>query len=183
MDWAAKFEIEYRPSTAYRVADWQAGILWQTTLPFPVQAVSRITVHDANGSPDSVTHYTYRDGYYDGDEKEFRGFALHRKDRTRRPWDTLRRYPLHLRCWSDDESRKGLWLEKTVASETGVCSAPYTGCFRREVNVLATRTLHGGGPGSGLLTLSSARPRRTFTRGSASRNTRAVPSSTTIMAT
>lgn len=67
--------IEYKSSTDDYVADAEANQPWQTTLPFQVQVVSRVTVHDANSGDDYTIEYHYRDGYYDGVQKEFRGFA------------------------------------------------------------------------------------------------------------
>jgi hypothetical protein len=66
--------IQYRSSTDYRVADRQSGKLWAYRLPFPVQVVSRIDVMDGRGGV-YIREMAYHDGYYDGTEKEFRGFA------------------------------------------------------------------------------------------------------------
>jgi RHS repeat-associated protein len=71
--------IEYKSSTEDYLADRDAGTPWTRKLPFPVQVVSRVTVRDNNSGQEYVTDYHYRDGYYDGDEKEFRGFGEVRK--------------------------------------------------------------------------------------------------------
>lgn len=71
----AKTELEYRPSTFYYLADKAAGTPWITRLPFPVYCVSKVTVHDQwRGTAFSST-YSYHHGYYDGIEREFRGFG------------------------------------------------------------------------------------------------------------
>jgi len=73
--------IEYASSTDHYLESIAAGAPWTTKLPFPVPVVRRITVDigldlDGDGEDDRyVTDITYRDGYYDGFEKEFRGFS------------------------------------------------------------------------------------------------------------
>lgn len=48
---------------------------WKTNLPFPVQTVSRIEVIDQTSKGKLTTEYHYHHGYYDGNEREFRGFS------------------------------------------------------------------------------------------------------------
>ncbi len=48
---------------------------WKTQLPFPVQVVNRTEVHDLLSGGKLVTEYSYHNGYWDGAEREFRGFA------------------------------------------------------------------------------------------------------------
>jgi RHS repeat-associated protein len=48
---------------------------WAFTLPHPMQVVSEVTRSDSATGIDQVTRYRYRDGFYDGEEKQFRGFA------------------------------------------------------------------------------------------------------------
>jgi len=68
-------EIEYTPSTRFYLQDQQAGTPWVTRLPFPVHCVSKVTVHDQwRGTAFSST-YSYHHGYFDGAEREFRGFG------------------------------------------------------------------------------------------------------------
>jgi RHS repeat-associated protein len=71
----ATTHIEYRPSTEFYVADQAAGNPWKTTLPFPVNVVSRVVVEDQITQNKLTTRYTYHHGYYDGLEREFRGFG------------------------------------------------------------------------------------------------------------
>jgi RHS repeat-associated protein len=68
--------ISYCSSTAYYLADKQAGQPWITVLPFPVHVVSRIESIDQLAGSKLVTCYTYHHGYYDPIEREFRGFGL-----------------------------------------------------------------------------------------------------------
>lgn len=78
----AETVIEYVPSTQFYVADKLAGTPWLTRLPFPVYVVERTETYDYIGRNRFVTRYAYHHGYYDGVEREFRGFG--RVDQ----WDT-----------------------------------------------------------------------------------------------
>lgn len=71
----SRTKLEYTPSTRFYLDDLGAGRPWATKLPFPVHCVSRVTVHDAwRGTAFSST-YSYHHGYFDGPEREFRGFG------------------------------------------------------------------------------------------------------------
>ncbi|MBK9284055.1 MAG: VCBS repeat-containing protein [Sphingobacteriaceae bacterium] len=48
---------------------------WKTQLPFPVQVVNKVEVFDLLSGGKLVTEYNYHNGYWDGVEREFRGFA------------------------------------------------------------------------------------------------------------
>lgn len=48
---------------------------WKTQLPFPVQVVNKVEVYDFLSKGKLVTQYNYHNGYWDGVEREFRGFA------------------------------------------------------------------------------------------------------------
>ncbi|VAX04050.1 Putative insecticidal toxin complex, partial [hydrothermal vent metagenome] len=48
---------------------------WQSTLPFPVQVVSRVESIDLISQGKLTTEYSYHHGYWDGEEREFRGFG------------------------------------------------------------------------------------------------------------
>lgn len=48
---------------------------WKTILPFPVQTVFRVEVIDQISRGKLTTEYRYRHGYWDGAEREFRGFG------------------------------------------------------------------------------------------------------------
>ena len=72
----AETRISYAPSTRFYVADQTAGHPWVTRLPFPVQVVERTETIDWIGRNRLVTQYAYHDGYFNGYEREFRGFGL-----------------------------------------------------------------------------------------------------------
>lgn len=69
--------IEHQPSTTFFLADQSnRATRWRTTLPFPAPVVSRIEVVDAISGGKLTTEYRYRHGYYDGGDREFRGFGM-----------------------------------------------------------------------------------------------------------
>jgi RHS repeat-associated protein len=69
--------VGYRSSTDYFLEDEiSRETRWRTTLPFPVQVVSRVESVDELSGGTLTTTYRYRHGYWDGAEREFRGFAL-----------------------------------------------------------------------------------------------------------
>lgn len=71
----ASTQITYAPSTKFYLADKAAGIPWLTRLPFPVQVVAQVDYLDAISKSHLTSSYSYRHGFYDGIEREFRGFA------------------------------------------------------------------------------------------------------------
>lgn len=71
----AETYIQYAPSTKFYVADKLAGTPWITRLPFPVHVVEQIETLDRISRNRFVTQHSYHHGYYDGVEREFRGFA------------------------------------------------------------------------------------------------------------
>ena len=68
--------INYAPSTKFYLADKRAGLPWVTRLPFPVHVVESIETRDHVSGQRFVSQYTYHHGYFDGVEREFRGFAM-----------------------------------------------------------------------------------------------------------
>lgn len=73
----ARTNIEYTPSTRFFMEDdLLPQTRWSSRLPFPVQVVSRVEVIDALSGGKLSTEYRYHQGYWDGDEREFRGFGM-----------------------------------------------------------------------------------------------------------
>ncbi len=68
-------EVTYKSSTKFYLADKLAGKPWATRLPFPVQCISEIITSDKVSSARFKQTYRYRHGYYDHEEREFRGFG------------------------------------------------------------------------------------------------------------
>ena len=71
----AETHIEYASSTEFYLADQAAGTPWITRLPFPVHVVKRVETVDLVSQSRFASRYSYHHGYYDGLEREFRGFA------------------------------------------------------------------------------------------------------------
>lgn len=71
----AETEITYAPSTKFYLQDKQAGKPWITKLPFPVHCVEKVTVTDRWRQTEFSSTYSYHHGYFDGIEREFRGFG------------------------------------------------------------------------------------------------------------
>jgi RHS repeat-associated protein len=72
----AETHVRYTPSTRFYLDDRAAGRPWKTRLPFPVQVVERVETYDRISHNRFVTRYAYHDGFFDGDEREFRGFGM-----------------------------------------------------------------------------------------------------------
>lgn len=68
-------EVTYAPSTQFYLADQRAGTPWVTRIPFPVHCVEKVTVYDDWRKTRFFTTYSYHHGYFDGVEREFRGFG------------------------------------------------------------------------------------------------------------
>lgn len=78
----AETRVHYAPSTKFYLADKAAGNPWITRLPFPVHVVERVETFDYISRNQFVTRYDYHHGYFDGIEREFRGFGMVEQ------WDT-----------------------------------------------------------------------------------------------
>ena len=70
-----------RPRKFY-LQDKRDGKPWITRLPFPVHVVERVETYDHISRNRFVTRYAYHHGYFDGEEREFRGFGMVEQ------WDT-----------------------------------------------------------------------------------------------
>ena len=71
----AETEVQYAPSTKFYLADKAAGTPWITKLPFPVYVIEKQIVTDKWRKTRFATTYSYHHGYFDGIEREFRGFG------------------------------------------------------------------------------------------------------------
>jgi RHS repeat-associated protein len=74
--------VQYAPSTKFHLDDKRKGKPWITKIPFPVHVVERVEIYDWISRNRFVTRYAYHHGYYDGIEREFRGFGMVEQ------WDT-----------------------------------------------------------------------------------------------
>ncbi len=71
----AETEVQYAPSTKFYLADKLAGRPWITKLSFPVHVVEKVTLRDKWRQTVFSSTYSYHHGYFDGIEREFRGFG------------------------------------------------------------------------------------------------------------
>ncbi|MBP1692558.1 MAG: repeat-associated core domain protein [Chloroflexi bacterium] len=78
----AETHLAYTPSTRFYIEDKLAGKPWVTRLPFPVHTLERVETVDRISGTRLVTTYKYHHGYFDGFEREFRGFGKVER------WDT-----------------------------------------------------------------------------------------------
>jgi RHS repeat-associated protein len=71
----AETRIEYASSTEFYLDDKAHCHPWISKLPFPVHVVSRVETYDYVSRNRFVSRYSYHHGFYDGVEREFRGFG------------------------------------------------------------------------------------------------------------
>jgi hypothetical protein len=72
----AESRVDYAPSTRFYLQDKRDGKPWITRLPFPVHVVERVETYDHISRNRFVTRYAYHYGYFEGEEREFRGFGM-----------------------------------------------------------------------------------------------------------
>jgi hypothetical protein len=72
----AETRVQYAPSTRFYLQDRLDGRPWITRLPFPVHVVERVETLDHISHSRFVSRYAYHHGYFDGHEREFRGFGM-----------------------------------------------------------------------------------------------------------
>ncbi len=68
--------IHYAPSTKFYLQDQQQGWSWISKIPFPVYVVESVETIDQISNSRFTTQYAYHHGYFDGIEREFRGFGV-----------------------------------------------------------------------------------------------------------
>ena len=78
----AETRVQYCSSLRFYLEDKLAGKPWITRLPFPVQVVERVETIDHISRNCFISSYAYHHGYFDGKEREFRGFGMVEQ------WDT-----------------------------------------------------------------------------------------------
>ncbi len=78
----AETRVCYAASAKFYLEDKAEGKPWITRLPFPVHVVERVETYDRISRNLFVTRYAYHHGYFDGVEREFRGFGMIEQ------WDT-----------------------------------------------------------------------------------------------
>ncbi len=78
----AETRVRYAPSTKFYLKDKLEGRPWITRIPFPVHVVESVETFDWISKNRFTTRYAYHHGYFDGKEREFRGFGMVEQ------WDT-----------------------------------------------------------------------------------------------
>ncbi len=69
-------QIAYGHSARHYLRDKQSGRGWISKLPRHMTVVDRLTVIDQVGNTRFESRYEYHDGFFDGEERAFRGFGL-----------------------------------------------------------------------------------------------------------
>lgn len=72
----AETKVNYVASTKFYLDDKAKGKPWVTKIPFPVHVVDKVETFDHISRNRFVTRYAYHHGYFDGIEREFRGFGM-----------------------------------------------------------------------------------------------------------
>jgi len=75
-------KLDYAASTRFYLEDRLTGTSWITKLPFPVHVLTRVETYEAVSQTKLTNLYRYHHGYFDGVEREFRGFGMVEQ------WDT-----------------------------------------------------------------------------------------------
>ncbi|WP_407562916.1 SpvB/TcaC N-terminal domain-containing protein [Streptomyces sp. 184] len=92
--------VRYASSTDFHLADEARGEPWPTRLPFPVQVVAATVTYDAVAGTELAAAYRYRHGYFDGSEREFRGFGyVEQRDALTTATGELHQPPAVVRRW------------------------------------------------------------------------------------
>lgn len=68
--------LTYTSSSLFYARDKKVGRPWLSQLPFPVHCVEKSEIVDWISGNIFTTRYAYHDGYFDGTEREFRGFGV-----------------------------------------------------------------------------------------------------------
>jgi hypothetical protein len=144
----AEIMMQYAPSTKFYLNDKQNGKPWITRQPFPVHCVERVETYDRVSGNRFVSRNQYHHGYFDGIEREFRGFGMVEQ------WDTEEVGsipdeevsstatnldaasfvpPIHTKTWF----HTGAYLDGVQVSNyfAGLLDAQDTGEYYREPNV------------------------------------------------
>jgi RHS repeat-associated protein len=86
----AETRVAYSSSTKFYLKDQRDGKPWITKLAFPVHVAERVESYDWIGRSRFVSRYAFHHGYFDGVEREFRGFGMvEQRDTDQHRDDTL----------------------------------------------------------------------------------------------
>lgn len=129
----ATTQVRYASSTQYYLADEKIpSQRWRSPLPFPVQVVTQTEAVDEVSGSRHLTEYTYHHGYWDGADREFRGFGRVDQRDTERFYDYYRQTgfdavpsayfspPTETRSWfhqGPQGDEFGAWYEADYSAE------------------------------------------------------------------
>ncbi|PSK92105.1 SpvB/TcaC N-terminal domain-containing protein [Taibaiella chishuiensis] len=113
--------LHYKSSTRFYLEDKLQGIAWATQLPFPVHCISKVTTSDVVSRTRYSQDYRYRHGYYDHEEREFRGFGFVETvdidsvidQSPEAPGTSLDQYPVKTKTWY----HTGAWIREQTLIE------------------------------------------------------------------
>ncbi|MEO1271715.1 MAG: toxin TcdB middle/N-terminal domain-containing protein, partial [Myxococcota bacterium] len=118
-------EVTYGTSVEHMARDGGSDA-WAHRLPHPMLVVDRIDTYDLLTDIHEITQFQYHDGFYDGIEKQFRGYARVESnllgDASQEPGITRYLYDVG----ASDPYRNGLLLEQQVESGSRVLSESRT---------------------------------------------------------
>ncbi|MEL6182413.1 MAG: toxin TcdB middle/N-terminal domain-containing protein, partial [Myxococcota bacterium] len=109
-------DISYGSSVEEQARDEAAGQPWATRLPHPMLVVTERDRYDLLTDLHERDIYTYHDGFYDGDEKQFRGYEevelVGLSDETQEERQVMMRYEIG----AADPYRKDLLVYQSTSS-------------------------------------------------------------------
>jgi RHS repeat-associated protein len=114
--------VHYKSSTRFYLEDKLQGISWATKLPFPVHCISKVITYDTVSRTRYSQEYRYRHGYYDHEEREFRGFgyiettdidAVTDQSAGMGPGTSLDQHPVKTKTWY----HTGAWIREHTLLE------------------------------------------------------------------
>jgi RHS repeat-associated protein len=121
----ATTRVRYVSSTRHFLDDLANGTPWVSRLPFPVQVVDTVETTDDISGRKLVTRYRYHHGYFDGRDREFRGFgrvdqfdAEEFEDFAGRAGDAVHVPPVETRTWFNT----GLYFDEGAAPDGAVAT-------------------------------------------------------------
>ncbi|MEO1273127.1 MAG: toxin TcdB middle/N-terminal domain-containing protein, partial [Myxococcota bacterium] len=118
-------DVTYSSSVQMQARDAAEGRLWSYKLPHPMLVVESINRTDTLTNLDEIDTYAYHDGYYDGDEKQFRGYEevelVGLSDETQEERQVMMRYEIG----AADPYRKDLLVYQSTSSAGRLLNEEY----------------------------------------------------------
>ncbi len=112
--------FSYRSAAALAAEDAALDVAWSSTPPTPTAVLVQSDESDAHTSWKSTTHHRVRDGWYDPERGEFRGFAEQRDEHPGDAWTEPSMLVRQFDLGQQDEARKLQLLASETHSPRGV---------------------------------------------------------------